>query len=92
MRLIDVDSIKYTEYVNGDITVSKEKIDKMPTIEVEPVKQAHWTEDPFMQWQYCGLVHRHNCSNCKQTYTSVWDEKQYYCPICGAKIKECDNA
>lgn len=31
MRLIDADSIKFTEYINGDITVRKEAIDKMPT-------------------------------------------------------------
>lgn len=31
MRLIDADSIKFTEYINGDITVSKEAIEKMPT-------------------------------------------------------------
>lgn len=31
MRLIDADSIKFTECINGDITVSKEAIEKMPT-------------------------------------------------------------
>lgn len=33
MRLIDADAIKYTYYVNGDITVSKKSIDAMPTVE-----------------------------------------------------------
>ncbi len=32
MRLIDADNITYTEQVNGEITVSKEEIQKMPTI------------------------------------------------------------
>ncbi|MCR2050950.1 hypothetical protein NSB25_27390 [Acetatifactor muris] len=32
MRLIDADGIKYTEQINGEITVSKEEIQKMPTI------------------------------------------------------------
>lgn len=31
MRLIDADSIKFTEYINGDITVSKDEIRNMPT-------------------------------------------------------------
>ncbi len=31
MRLIDADSIKFTEYINGDVTVSKEVIQNMPT-------------------------------------------------------------
>ncbi len=30
MRLIDADGIKYTEQVNGEVTVSKEEIQKMP--------------------------------------------------------------
>ncbi len=30
MRLIDADNIKYTEYANGDVMVSKDEIDKMP--------------------------------------------------------------
>ena len=30
MRLIDADGIKYTEQVNGEVTVSKEEIRKMP--------------------------------------------------------------
>lgn len=31
MRLIDADSIKFTEYLNGDVTVSKEKIQNTST-------------------------------------------------------------
>ena len=31
MRLIDADSIEFTSYINGDITVSKEKIQNMTT-------------------------------------------------------------
>lgn len=31
MRLIDADAIKYTEYINGDITVSKEEIERQQT-------------------------------------------------------------
>ena len=30
MRLIDADRIKYTEQVNGEVTVSKDEIQKMP--------------------------------------------------------------
>lgn len=31
MRLIDADKIKFTEYINGDVTVSKQAIHNMPT-------------------------------------------------------------
>ena len=32
MRLIAADKIKFTEYINGDVTVSKEEIQNMPTV------------------------------------------------------------
>ncbi len=32
MRLINADNIKYTEYANGDVMVSKDEIDKMPIV------------------------------------------------------------
>lgn len=33
MRLIDADNIKYVEYINGGITVSKEVIEQQPIVE-----------------------------------------------------------
>lgn len=54
MRLIDADAIKFTEYINGDITVSKETIDNMPTaynvVRVLEEKIRVDTIDDYTEW------------------------------------------
>ena len=83
MRLIDADKIKYTEYVNGDITVSKEEIEKQPTVEERTV--AHW--EYVQPYDDCGDVY--SCTNCgyQDVFASVCEVP--YCWHCGAKmIKE----
>lgn len=53
MRLIDADSIKFTTYINGDITVSKEAIKKMPTAyDVEKVVEELQSES--YRWKESG--------------------------------------
>lgn len=79
MRLIDADKIVYTEYVNGDITVSKEKIDKMPTIEAEPVKHGiNLSCSSLFECSLCHWSDGDTLTNDTGTYN--------YCPNCGAKM------
>lgn len=63
MRLIDADNIKFTEYINGDITVSKEKIQNMSTAyDVDKVvKSINKTGR-----RYCNSVKcDKNCNDCE---------------------------
>ena len=85
-RYIDAEKIKYTEYINGDVTVSKDLVEKIPTADVQEVKHAKWIyrgEDPV-------------CSNCGQLtedYCIEGDNESgyytvlpHYCSNCGAKM------
>ena len=72
MRLIDVDSIKFTEYINGDITVSKQAIQNMPTsYDVDKViEEIEDTITPTTEYRYkfCGTVEarrRMNYESCE---------------------------
>lgn len=72
MRLIDADKIKFTEYVNGDITVSKEEIQNMPTAyDVDKViERINCIIAPTQECihQFCGTVKARHCikyENCE---------------------------
>lgn len=65
MRLIDADSIKFTEYINGDITVSKQAIQNMPTSydADKVIEQIEDTITPTTEYRYkfCGTVEVGRC-------------------------------
>lgn len=67
MRLIDADIIKFTEYINGDITVSKQAIQNMPTsYDVDKViEEIEDTITPTTEYRYkfCGTVEAMRCMN-----------------------------
>lgn len=76
MRLINADTIKYTSYVNGDITVSKENIDNMPTVEAIPINRlaeimANETEHAPCDFisESCFLNHK-----CPKDFKTCWKE------------------
>nr|DAN10114.1 MAG TPA: Transcription initiation factor IIE, alpha FINGER, Transcription [Caudoviricetes sp.] len=76
-RYIDAEKIKYTEYINGDVTVSKDLVEKIPTADVQEVRHGKWGKSLFAQDFF-------RCSLC----SSVWNRKFEYCPHCGAKMDE----
>jgi rubrerythrin len=79
-RYIDAEKIKYTEYINGDVTVSKDLVEKIPTADVQEVKHGHWARLGWDEWccTCCGFV---------TTTEGSWDKPtEKYCPNCGAKM------
>ena len=40
-RYIDAEKIKFIEYINGDVTVSKDAVEKIPTADVQEVKHGN---------------------------------------------------
>lgn len=73
-RYIDADKIKYTEYINGDVTVSKDCVEKIPTADVREVRHAQWwdaTPPRFYACSYCG---------------GAGHGIYKFCPWCGAKM------
>lgn len=75
-RYIDAEKIKYTEYINGDVTVSKDLVEKIPTADVQEVRYGEWIESDY------GICH---CSECGFEYKSQAEVTQY-CPGCGARM------
>ncbi len=74
-RLVDADSIPWDVDGVGTIpVVTKEEIDKMPTIDVEPVKRGKWVTNRIGMFE---------CTSCKKMVferSRLWQ----YCPYCGA--------
>lgn len=75
-RYIDAEKIKYTEYINGDVTVSKDLVEKIPTADVQEVRYGEWIESDY------GICH---CSECGFEYKSQAEVTQY-CPGCVARM------
>lgn len=79
-RYIDAEKIKYTEYINGDVTVSKDLVEKIPTADVQEVKHGEWARLGGDEWccTCCGFV---------TTTEGSWDKPtEKYCPNCGAEM------
>ena len=79
-RYIDAEKIKYTEYINGDVTVSKDLVEKIPTADVQEVRRGRWAHLGGDEWccTCCGFV---------ITTKGAWEEPaEKYCSYCGAKM------
>lgn len=84
-RYIDAEKIKYTEYINGDVTVSKDLVKKIPTADVQEVrhgkmnmyKPRSMNRNATYKCSVCGKL-------CSSYYNDVGEWK--FCPHCGAKM------
>lgn len=95
-RYIDAEKIKYTEYINGDVTVSKDLVEKIPTADVQEVRRGVWLpilESEITGWnpEFAGRdpVGGYICSICKnEAIYSCNDELVLsdFCPNCGARM------
>ena len=69
---------------------AKLTLDKMPTIEAEPIKHGKWITDYVDVGSHTGGV-----ATATVTYCSACDEqfdwRTPYCPNCGAKMDEVNN-
>lgn len=84
-RYIDAEKIEYTAYINGDVTVSKDLVEKIPTADVQEVKHGRWTI------RYEGAYKRAKCycSVCgKSNGVAGRNQMRPYCPNCGAKMEK----
>lgn len=89
MRLIDADKIEWfvhkipTQRHKFVPFVTKSQIDKMPTIEAEPIRHGKWKK-------VSDKAPKYSCTECHHLYNN----KEYKrCPCCGAKMdgKEQQN-
>ena len=86
-RYIDAEKIKYTEYINGDVTVSKDLVEKIPTSYVQEVrhgkmnmyKPRSMNRNATYKCSVCGKL-------CSSYYNDVGEWK--FCPHCGALMLE----
>jgi len=94
MRLIDAEKIPYSFDVvpNADprksyfkATADKRDIDKLPTISPDEVRGVgEWEHQDLAptNWTFCSVCGRQRSKKYK------W----YYCPSCGAKMEETEDA
>ncbi len=78
-RYIDAEKIKYTEYINGDVTVSKDLVEKIPTADVQEVRHGKW--DVKVLTPYCSICHKPSEYECDGVHS-----QPLFCPNCGAKM------
>lgn len=92
-RLIDANKAKnklsgFTRYTGIDeapYEYAETVIDKLPTVDAEPVKHGKWIDDKGM----------YKCSVCNNLWAHWWiaacsegwmDKEMKFCPNCGAKM------
>ena len=100
MRLIDADSVKFTNFeifmCEGDFKQAFkllcEKLDDAPTVDAEPVRHGHWIEHTSWYWtQECECS---ECGNVEYGFNYPYETEKavdhagLYCKRCGAKMDE----
>lgn len=86
MRTIDADETYnvLTDYYHQRTEIQhkalKEAIERVPTVDAEPIKHGHWEHGEDVFGMYC------QCSECGNQYYGSYEFK--YCPNCGAKMDE----
>lgn len=87
-RLIDANRIVYSWTIDNDgeehdgVTLQS-IIDKMPTVDAEPVRHGHWIKANDPMSSPFDTMKRCLCSECRE-----WAAVTSYCPNCGAKMDE----
>ena len=84
MRLIDADALK--EKCPSNLGAPLWLIDAMPTIAAEP-KHGRWIESWGGKWHSCSV-----CGGIPPFNFKGEDLLTDYCPHCGAKMDEVENA
>lgn len=88
MRLVDVDMLDSTIYAkNSDeltvamVKIVKEYINKLPTIDTQPIVHAKWIGEEFFEGEFPNDRSCQECSNCHRIRPV-----DYFCSNCGAKM------
>lgn len=94
-RLIDTDSVKFTDFeivmCEGDFKKAFkllcEKLDDAPTVDAEPVRHGHWINGEPIS----GVPYK-RCTQCFcEVEATFFGESSFdvnYCPNCGSKMLE----
>lgn len=83
MRLIDADAIPEVSWDQKEEAAFRATINKMPTIEAEPVRRGRWETDTIhSNWTDCTV---RTCTACGGKFET--SDKWKYCPNCGAKME-----
>ena len=80
-KYIDAEKIKFIEYINGDVTVSKDAVEKIPAADVQEVKHGRW-----VIWGMFDDLVKCSCCGYEDTLHHVTSEYLRYCGRCGAKM------
>ncbi len=92
MRLIDADEAYkiLTEYYHQRTAIQhialKEALDRVPTIDAEPVRHGNWDDTRvafYRKCSECGATVRNNLS---EVFLDCDIRDLHYCPNCGAKM------
>ena len=79
-----IDAFALCEYANNlkDKQVDANDIMRFPRVDAEPVRHGHWRDEQIGRWIYA------ECDLCR----TVHDTRSNYCPNCGAKMDEVEDA
>lgn len=96
MRLIDADAIPEASWDQKEEAAFRATINKMPTIEAEPVRRGRWIPHPReREWDVCSLcktgTKRREFGLTDEGREWVTEESYKYCPWCGAKMEDYDE-
>lgn len=87
MRLIDADFLKedLTRFYDGEVT-ARQLIDKQPTVETEQ-KKGRWVAvgERYVKCSECGLE---TTKNELRGIALFGENEPYFCPNCGADMRE----
>lgn len=87
MRLIDADFLKedLTRFYDGEVT-ARQLIDKQPTVETEQ-KKGKWVAvgECYVKCSECGLE---TTKNELRGIALFGENEPYFCPNCGADMRE----
>ena len=84
MRLIDADELEFfaaNYYNDSERLCVLDVVEKMPTVEAEPVRHGRWIWLDDLYEVSC------SCSCCSDVVNGIYN----YCPHCGAKMDKEDN-
>lgn len=87
-RYIDAEKIKFIEYINGDVTVSKDEVEKIPTADVQEVRHGRWIEQVKIRKNGEPRLVHWQCSLCG---VFLGTSTANFCPHCGAKMDDMGN-
>ena len=96
MRLIDADAANVDDipcFYGTECRLEnvEEWLDEQPTIDAEPVRHAEWDNSGRYRFKNGRIAIRCTSCGCALRECEIKKYKYNYCPVCGSKMKGCEQ-